>query len=301
MSRLRLWFAAARPATLWAAVAPVVVGSACAAAEDGFRPLPAMAALLGAVLLQVGANYANDLYDFEKGADTAERLGPVRAVQAGLVSPRQMAVATVLVFAAAAAVGLYLFAVAGWPVLVVGTASIVAGLAYTAGPVPLAYHGLGDLFVLVFFGLVAVVGTAYVQLLAVPAPALWAWVPVGTTITAILVVNNLRDRATDERAGKRTLAVRLGARAARLELVLLLLAAHVTPIAVLATGGAGAAVLLPLVVAPLAAAIIWQAWVSSGSSLNRTLATTARHALLFGLLLAAGIVLDARGLAGGGA
>jgi len=294
------WLLAARPATLWAAVAPVAVGSACAVAVDAFRPLPALAALLGAVLLQVGTNYANDLYDFEKGADTEERLGPTRAVQAGLVAPRQMAVATALVFSTAAAVGLYLFTVAGWPVLVFGAASILAGLAYTAGPVPLAYHGLGDVFVFVFFGFVAVVGTTYVQVLAVSPLALWASLPVGGLITAILVVNNLRDRATDERAGKRTLAVRFGERGARAELVLLLLVAYATPPALIALGRAGGWILLPWLVAPVAVRIVWQAFTWHGAALNRTLGATARHALLFGLLLAAAIVFDARGLPGGG-
>lgn len=301
MSPLRPWLLAARPATLWAAVAPVAVGSACAVAMEGFRLLPALAALLGAVLLQVGANYANDLFDFEKGADTEERLGPVRAVQAGLVEPRQMAVATTLVFGAAAGVGLYLFAVAGWPVLAFGTASILAGLAYTAGPAPLAYHGLGDLFVLVFFGFVAVVGTTFVQVLALPPLAFWASVPVGSLITAILVVNNLRDRATDERAGKRTLAVRFGDRGARAELVLLLVMAYVTPLVMLAAGQTGRWILLPWLVAPMAVGIARQAFTWHGRELNRTLAATARHALLFGLLFAAAIILDAWGLGRGGA
>ncbi|MEW6649442.1 MAG: 1,4-dihydroxy-2-naphthoate octaprenyltransferase, partial [Chloroflexota bacterium] len=187
----RVWLLAARPRTLPAAAAPVLVGSAAAFADGIFRPLPAIAALLGALLLQIGANIANDYFDFKKGADTSERVGPLRVMQAGLLSPRQVIGGMVVVFGLAALVGIYLIAVAGLPVLVIGVVSILAALAYTGGPYPLAYHGLGELFVLLFFGLAAVCGTYYVQARALNAVAVWSALPVGLLAMAILTVNNL--------------------------------------------------------------------------------------------------------------
>ena len=202
----RVWLMAARPATLPAAVAPVLVGTAVAFRAGHFRPLPFLAALVAAVLIQVGANFANALFDFNKGADTAQRLGPTRVTQSGLVSPHDIARATALVFGLATLVGLYLVLVGGWPILLVGLASIVAAVCYTGGPYPLGYHGLGDIFVFVFFGIVAVSGTYYVQALSLSLPAVLAATPMGLLITAILVVNNVRDLDTDRLAGTRTMA-----------------------------------------------------------------------------------------------
>src|SRR5262249_51411853 len=198
---LRTWIAAARLRTLPAAVVPVVVGTACAAASGGMALGPALAALGGALAIQIGTNFANDVFDAERGADGPDRIGPVRAVAAGLITPAAMKRAMIAAFGIATALGVYLIAVAGWPVVAIGVASILSGIAYTGGPWPLGYHGLGDAFVLVFFGFVAVCGTAFVQLDHVPWLAIVAAVPVGALATAILVVNNLRDRATDERAG----------------------------------------------------------------------------------------------------
>jgi len=208
----RAWLLAARPRTLAVSVAPVAVGSAVAVSEGGARAGPALAALAGALLLQVGSNFANDLFDFEKGVDTEARIGPARATQLGLLSPRQMRLGTAAVFAAAAGVGLILVWMAGWPVAVVGAVSILAAVTYTGGPWPFGYHGLGEVAVFGFFGVVAVVGTDYVQTLALSGRALAASVPVGALATAILVVNNVRDIESDRRAGKRTLSVRLGRR-----------------------------------------------------------------------------------------
>ncbi|HEX6276792.1 MAG TPA: 1,4-dihydroxy-2-naphthoate polyprenyltransferase, partial [Polyangiaceae bacterium] len=242
---VRAWVMATRPPTLLAAVVPVAVGTAVAAAEGSARTGPALAALVGALLLQIGANFANDVFDFEKGADTAERLGPVRAVQAGLLSPRSVRRGMFVVFALALLVGAYLTSVAGPAVVVIGLASIAAAVLYTGGPYPLGYHGLGELFVLLFFGFVAVAGTAFVQLGNVPGLAWWAAVPVGALATAILVVNNLRDIATDAPAGKRTLAVRFGERGAVLEYVLCVAAAYAVPALLFLRGHAGPLVLLP--------------------------------------------------------
>jgi len=207
---VRDWVAAARPRTLTAAVAPVAIGTACAHAAGGVAWGPAAAALVGAGLIQIGTNFANDVFDAEKGADTAERKGPVRAVATGLISAAAMRAAMVVTFALAVAVGVYLVAVGGWPVVAIGVASVAAGVAYTGGPWPLGYHGLGDVFVMLFFGQVAVCGTVFVQVGDVPALAWWLSLPVGAVATAILVVNNLRDRETDAKVGKRTLAVRFG-------------------------------------------------------------------------------------------
>ncbi|HYP87896.1 MAG TPA: 1,4-dihydroxy-2-naphthoate polyprenyltransferase, partial [Polyangiaceae bacterium] len=245
-SPLGSWVLAARPKTLSAASVPVLVGSACAFALESFRWGPALAALGGALLLQIGANFANDVYDYEKGADTAERLGPTRAVQAGLISPAAMKQGMYAVFALSLLIGAYLTWVAGPVILAIGLVSIASAIAYTGGPYPLGYNGLGDVFVFFFFGLVAVCGTVFVQGGQVPALALWCSLPVGALATAILVVNNLRDCEQDAQVGKRTLAVRWGRRAVIFEYCLLLALAYAVPL-FLATGSArGRFVLLPL-------------------------------------------------------
>jgi len=284
------WISAARPRTLPAAVVPVAVGTAVAAASGGVAWPAAIAALAGALAIQVGTNFANDVFDAERGADGPDRIGPTRAVSAGLISAAAMKRAMVLAFACAAACGLYLVHVAGWPIVVIGLASIASGIAYTGGPFPLGYHGLGDVFVLVFFGFVAVCGTVFVQVGHVPPLAIWAAVPVGALATAILVVNNLRDRPTDARAGKRTLAVRFGRTAAIVEYALLLLLAHAIP-AALAIGGRPW-IALPLATAPLAVARLRQlAGCVDGPSFNRCLAATAQLLLLHGALFTLGLAL----------
>jgi 1,4-dihydroxy-2-naphthoate octaprenyltransferase len=291
----RVWVLAARPATLSAAIVPVAVGTACAVAAGKFHLGPALGALFGAIFIQIGTNFANDVFDAEKGADTTERLGPMRAVQAGLLSPRQMRAGMGVVFGLAFLIGIYLVAVAGWPLVVIGLASIASGIAYTGGPYPLGYHGLGDLFVLVFFGFVAVCGTAYVQAGAVPLLAWWASVPVGALATAILVVNNQRDRVTDERAGKRTLAVRFGRGGAIAEWLILVAIAQAVPL-LLGLGvvpGIAPSLwrCLPLVSVPLALAPAWRVLWVDGRELNPALGATARLLLVHGLLLAAGLAL----------
>jgi len=283
------WVLAARPPTLFAAVVPVLVGTSCALAAGAFRPLPALAALLGALLLQVAANFANDVFDYEKGADTAERLGPLRAVQAGLLTPASVRRGLVLALAAALLVGVYLTAVAGPVIVVIGLSSMLAAVAYTGGPYPLGYHGLGDLFVMLFFGFVAVGGSTFVQTGELTALSLWAAVPVGALATAILVVNNLRDRETDARAGKRTLAVRLGERGALVEYAALLAVAYAVPFFLYASGRAGVAALLPLATLPLAATLVRRVATERGRALNPLLARTARLLFLHGALFATGL------------
>ena len=210
ITRSQAWILAMRPKTLPAAAAPVVVGAALAFADGRFDLLPALAAALGALLLQILSNFANDYSDYFRGADTTERIGPVRVTSSGLISPSQLRLGMIVVIALAVLVGLYLVWVGGWPILVAGVAAILAALAYTGGPFPFGYHGLGELFVFLFFGIVAVCGTYFVQAHNVTWGVLVAAVPVGLLVTAILVVNNYRDIDTDRRAGKRTLAVRLG-------------------------------------------------------------------------------------------
>src|SRR5215210_4526027 len=207
---------AARPRTLPAAVAPVLVGTALAATEDTFHVLRFLAALIGALFIQVGTNLSNDYSDARRGADMEDRLGPVRVTAGGLMPPRQVLVGTYVAFGVAVAAGLYLAAVAGWELLLVGAASILAGVLYTGGPRPYGYEGLGELFVFLFFGIVAVAGSYFVQTEGLRWEAFALAVPVGLLAAAILVVNNVRDVDTDRRAGKRTLAVKLGRERARL-------------------------------------------------------------------------------------
>jgi len=285
---LAAWIAAARLRTLPAAVVPVAVGTACAAASGGVALGPALAALAGALAIQIATNFANDVFDAERGADGPDRVGPLRAVSAGLISAAAMKRAMIAAFGVAAAFGIYLAAVAGWPVIAIGVASVASGIAYTGGPWPLGYHGLGDVFVLAFFGFVAVCGTAFVQLGHVPCLAIAAAVPVGALATAILVVNNIRDRAGDERAGKRTLAVRLGRRGALIEYVALIAIAYAVPFALAVTGRP--AVALPLLSAPVAIARV-RAVIAAGDgpTFNRCLAATAQLLLLHGGLFAAGL------------
>ena len=288
---VRAWILASRPATLTAAFVPVAVGTACAYAVGALRWDTAVAALLGAFGIQIGTNFANDVFDAEKGADTEERLGPVRAVSAGLLDARAMRLGMIAAFGFATVCGLYLTWTAGWPVIAIGIASVLSGIAYTGGPYPLGYHGLGDVFVMAFFGFVAVCGTALVQVGDVPPIAWWASVPVGALATAILVVNNLRDRHTDIKAGKRTLAVRFGRTGAEIEYGLLVLVSYAVPVALFTRGDADAAVLAPLITLPFALRLLGEVRSREGTPLNATLAGTAKLLLAFGVLFAIGIAL----------
>ena len=291
-SRLRPWILASRPRTLTAAMTPVVVGTALAVQAHAFNAPLALAALISAILIQIGANFANDLYDFKKGADTPDRLGPTRVTSAGLLAPRTVEIGMWLTFGLAALFGLYLIYAGGWPILAIGVASILAGIAYTGGPVPLGYIGLGDLLVFVFFGLIAVGGTFYVQAHTVAPQVYFAAAAVGVLTTNILVVNNVRDADTDRAAGKRTLAVLLGRNAARGEYVLLLLVAYATPLVLWLAFGLSPWVLLALLSLPLAIRLARTVLTATdGPALNQALAGTAQLLAVFGVLLAIGIIL----------
>jgi 1,4-dihydroxy-2-naphthoate polyprenyltransferase len=291
LSARSAWWLALRPATLTASAALVLVGTGAAWADGQFSLWPALAALLGASLLQVGANFANDVFDFERGADTHERLGPQRATQQGWISAAQMKRAMWLTFAAALLTGVYLTAVAGWPVMALGLTSIAAAYLYTGGPKPYGYLGLGDLAVFVFFGFGAVAGTYFVQAQSVSALAWLAAIPIGALATAILVVNNLRDIETDARAGKNTLAVRLGDPATRIYYLVLLAVAYLVPALLWWRGLADAWVLLPWLSLPLALRLAGRMRHERGLALNGRLVETARLEVVFGLLFALGLAL----------
>lgn len=287
------WWLAIRPKTLTAAFAPVLVGAALAWNDGFFRLGPALAALVGALAIQIGTNLANDVMDWRKGADTADRLGPTRTVQAGLLAPRAVAWGAAASFALAALVGLYLTAVSDWQILALGLVSITAGILYTAGPFPLAYVGLGDVFVLAFFGIAAVAGTYFVQAVHWSPVAVVLGVAVGCLAVALLVVNNLRDIDTDRAVGKRTLVVRMGDAWARRYYAALVALAFALPLGLVALGWLGpftlaVLVALPSALPPLRAVLAG----SSGRALNPLLGLTSSLELVYALCLSAGLVLQ---------
>ena len=291
-SRSRAWLLAIRPATLPAAVGPVLVGLAVAISLGVFEPLPAVAALAVALLLQIVSNVGNDLSDFRRGVDTEERVGPPRAAASGLLSERELLVGLLIIVALAGLVGLYLVSVGGLIILVLGIAAVISAVTYSGGPWPYGYHGLGEVFVFVFFGLVAVAGTTYLQTLTWEPLAFAAANPVGALITAILVVNNLRDIDTDAATGKRTLAVMLGERGAMAEYDLILGVAYVVPVALVIAGDVLPTALLPLASLPLTLALFRV--VHAGGDprrLNPVLRETARLSLIFSVLFAVGLAV----------
>jgi 1,4-dihydroxy-2-naphthoate octaprenyltransferase len=293
---LRIWLMAARPRTLPAAIAPVLVGTAAAIEHHGSLPRVAgfIAALIGSIFIQIGTNLANDYSDAKRGADTVDRLGPVRVTAAGLVAPRSVLVATWLAFGIAIAAGVYLAILAGWVIIAVGAASIAAGVLYTGGPRPYGYAGLGELFVFLFFGLVAVNGSYYVQLERLDWLPFGLSVAVGCLATAILVVNNVRDIDTDRRADKRTLAVRMGREGARRFYLALIGAAYLALLITLALNGGPWWALLGLLTAPLAlrpaSAVLTH---TDGPALNGALAGTGALLGAFSLAVSAGLLIAA--------
>jgi len=307
VSRRRAWLIAARPRTLPAGAAPVAVGAGVALREGVFAPLPALAALVGALLIQVGTNLANDYYDAEKGVDSEDSAGYTRVTQAGLIEPERVKAAMWGTFAAAIGVGFYLVYVGGFPIVLVGLLGIASGVAYAGGPYPLGSHGLGDLFVFVWFGVVAVVGTYYAQAVAVagvgplplapppgtlPPIALVASLPAAALSTNILVVNNVRDLEDDRAAGKYTLAVLVGYRWSRVEFLAMLGFAFLAPVALWLWFGVGPAVLLPLLTLPLAATVARTVLAeTSEAALNPALERTGQLLAAHSLLLAVGLAL----------
>ncbi|MEL6181100.1 MAG: 1,4-dihydroxy-2-naphthoate polyprenyltransferase, partial [Myxococcota bacterium] len=268
MADAKTWFMAIRPKTLTAAFVPVGVGTALAYAHGQMRPLAAIAALLVALFMQIGTNLANDYFDHQSGADNDDRLGPTRVTQAGLIPPQQVLTGAIVAFGLAFVSGLILVSMTGWPLLAVGIVSILCGFAYTGGPFPLGYNGLGDLFVFVFFGLVAVVGTYYTHTLALHPMAFWLATHVGVTAVALLVVNNLRDIETDRAVGKNTLAVLLGRTFTRAQYVAMLVIAYLVPVLAVAAGYGHPVWLLALLTLPMAIILVRRVYTLQGRELN---------------------------------
>jgi 1,4-dihydroxy-2-naphthoate octaprenyltransferase len=292
-SGIRIWLMAARIRTLPAAIAPVLVGTALAGWQHIFHPLRFVAALVGAIFIQVGTNLSNDYSDARRGADAEDRLGPVRVTAGGLVPPSQVLVATYVSFGVAVLAGVYLVVVAGWQLLLVGGASILAGVLYTGGPKPYGYEGLGELFVFLFFGIVAVAGSYFVQVKHLDWKAFALAVPVGLLASAILVVNNFRDIDSDRRAGKRTLAVRMGRDKTRLMFAVIVYVAFLLAPVTWVFGPMKPWLLLPWLTLPLAAQIVREVRNrTDGPSLNQALAHTGMLQLAFCTLLSAGLLLS---------
>ncbi len=290
----RAWLLASRPATLPAAAVPVFIGAAVAVTRGAsLRPFVFVVTLAAALLIQIGTNFANDYSDFHRGADHEGRLGPLRVTQSGLLSHRAVRRGIVAAFGAASLLGCYLAWIGGWPIVLIGVLSLIFGFTYTGGPWPFGYHGLGDLFVFIFFGLIAVTGTAYLQAGSWSTVALAASVPAGLLVTNILVINNLRDIPTDRAAGKRTLAVRIGERGTRGQYALFAALAYLVPTVMAFTGSPTRRwLLLPWVTSPLAIVLVRQVLGGlAGRELNQILKRTGQLLLSFGVLFAAGLVL----------
>jgi 1,4-dihydroxy-2-naphthoate octaprenyltransferase len=292
LSPVKLWLLAARPRTLPAAVAPVLVGTSLAIGDGTFRPLAFACALIGSIFIQIGTNLSNDYSDARRGADTEDRLGPVRVTAGGLMPPRTVLLGTYVAFGIAVLAGVYLIAIAGWQLLLVGAASILAGVLYTGGPKPYGYEGLGEVFVFLFFGVVAVVGSYFVQTEDLRWEAFALSLPVGLLAAAILLVNNIRDADTDRRAGKRTLAVRLGRDGARALFAGCLGLAYVAvPLIAIYGRGISPLVLLALLSLPLAIPLLRVVRErTDGPALNQALAKTGMLLAAFSLLLSIGLL-----------
>lgn len=292
LSHFQIWMLASRPKTLPAAASGVIAGTALALHDGHFRFGPALAALFVAFLLQIGSNLANDVYDYERGTDAGERHGPMRVTQSQLLTPGQVKLGMWVVFGLSVALGLYLAFVAGWVVILIGLAAIISAIAYTGGPFPLGYYGLGDLFVFVFFGVAAVAGTYYVQAGSVSAQAWWMSLPIGWLIVDILVVNNLRDIEADRTAGKHTLAVRFGERGSRIQYLILLIASYLIVPALAIFEVLPWTSLLTWLSIPLG----WRTWQvvrkQAGRPLNEALAGTGRTTLAYSLLFFVGLLLS---------
>jgi len=290
-SKFQSWLLASRPKTLLASVVPVMVGTALAISAGKFNPLVTLVALICSLLIQIGTNFTNDLYDFHKGADTAERKGPVRVLSAGLISVNEMKTAIELTFLSAFILGLYLVYIGGLIILVIGVISILAGIAYTAGPYPLAYKGLGDIFVFMFFGLIGTMGTFYLHTNEISIPAFLSSIPVGSLITNILVVNNFRDIEEDRAAGKNTLAVKLGKTFTQYQFIFLIVVSFIVPLLLFLFFGFKYWIFLPYLTLPVVYKTITMLFTLNGTQLNETLELTARLSAMYGILFSAGLML----------
>jgi 1,4-dihydroxy-2-naphthoate octaprenyltransferase len=292
ITQLKIWIEAARPKTLWASFAPVLIGTAMAYSDGKWDPIIAIFTMISAVLIQIGTNFANDYFDFFKGADTKKRIGPVRATASGLVKPKTMKIAYFITFSFSIVFGFYLIERGGWPILIIGTFSVLFGILYTGGPFPLGYKGLGEIFVLIFFGPVAVGGTYYLQTLEMNATVILAGLSPGLISTALLTINNLRDIHTDREAGKRTLAVRFGPFFARTEYILSISLACVMPLVLLVVDPAHpyslAAILVIVLAGPPVKAVLFD---EISPELNNALASTGKILLFYSLVFSLGWIV----------
>lgn len=291
LTRLQIWLAASRPKTLPAAAAPVVAASALAWHDGAFRPGPALACLLTALLLQIAANLANDLFDFQRGADTPDRLGPLRVTQAGLLTSQQVKTGLAVCFIISGLLGVYVAFSSSWHILLIGILAIIAALAYSGGPLPYGYYGLGELGVFLFFGLAAVGGSYYGQAVTLTPAVFLIAAAMGFLSTAILVVNNLRDIDTDRAGGKKTLSVLMGRTFTKFEYWTLVTAAYLIPLVMWICGYASSWVLLAFISLPLAVRACLHVSRLTGRALNAVLAETGRLELIFALLVGIGLIL----------
>lgn len=291
---LSIWIKAARPQTLPAAFVPVCIGASLAFHDQQLVWTPTLVALICAFLIQIGTNFANDYFDFKKGADTDDRIGFERATATGQISAESMRNATIITMGLAFLLGLFLVWHAGWPIFWIGVASLIFGVLYTGGPFPLGYNGLGDIFVFIFFGIVAVMGTYYVNALEWSNASFWASLVVGALATNILVVNNLRDVEQDKVAGKNTLGVLLGEQALRWEYLLMLLLALAIPPHFYVQLDYSIVILLPYLSIPLGLYLLQKIWLEDDKhTFNKLLKQTAQFMTLFGILFSIGIIIDA--------
>jgi len=291
ITKFEAWILAARPRTLFAAIVPVIVGSSIAVHDGKFNLAVATIALLCSILIQIGTNLTNDLFDFLHGTDKDGRVGPQRAAASGLLSIKEIKIGTILTFGLSFLLGLYLVFTGGWIVLSIGVISILAGIAYTAGPLPLAYNGLGDVAAFLFFGLVATVGTYFVQAHEFSWMSFWSSIPVGALITNILVVNNYRDREEDSSNGKNTLAVIFGDRFSRVQYIVFMFTSYAILFVVFFTFKRSFFVFLPLLSLPLSIKLIKMIYTLRGNELNKTLELTSKLSAIYGFLFAIGILL----------
>ncbi len=291
ISKFDAWILASRPRTLLAAVVPVIVGSSIAVHDGKFDTVAAVTALICSIFIQIGTNFANDLFDFLHGKDTHNRLGPQRAAASGILTIKEMKAGTAITFGISFIMGLYLVYSAGWIVLLIGIVSIAAGIAYTAGPLPLAYNGLGDVASFLFFGFIGTVGTYYVQAVEFSWMSFWASIPVGALITNILVVNNYRDREEDSSNGKNTLAVIFGERFSRIQYIFFMIISYAILFVVYFTFKKSLFVFLPLLSLPVSIKLVKMIFTLRGRELNKTLELTAKLSAIYGFLFAVGILI----------
>jgi len=292
LSKTQAWILASRPKTLPAAASPVLIASTVAFVEHTFEPFAALTALLGALLLQIGANIANDVFDFQLGTDNQHRLGPLRMTQAGYLTPTEMKIGMVIVFMLAAMCGIYMALVSGWWIILIGALAILAAIAYTGGPFPYGYKGMGELFVFIFFGFAAVCGTYYAQAGNVSLLAVLSSIPVGLLIVAILIVNNLRDIDGDKSSGKRTLAVRFGVTWAKQEFIVTIVMAYLVVFLISYSHLSSYWPLLVLFSIPIAMPLVKSVLQDQGKKLNLTLAGTGKLTLIFSCLYSLGLICN---------